>query len=75
MDSPSPDSRARQFCRWINCSLCFPRHRGLDVVHDLPCQMGSQVVPPQVWLPRKWYTDPTDHGHHFNDRLHLRVYD
>jgi hypothetical protein len=75
MDSLSPDGRARQRGRWIDCSLCFPRHGRVDAVHDLSCQVGPQVVPPQIWLPREWHTNPIGHGRHSNDRLHLRVYD
>lgn len=75
MDSLSPDGRARQFGRRIDCSLRFPRHGWVDAVHDLPCQVAPQVASPQNWLPREWHTDPIGHGRHSNDRLLLRVYD
>lgn len=51
MDSLSPDGRACQRGRWVDCSLRFPRRGRVDAVHDFPCQVAPQVAPPQNWLP------------------------
>ena len=75
MDSLSPNGRACQRGWWANCSLRFPFCGCVDALHDLPCQVVPQVVPPQDWLPREWHTDPFGYGPHSNDRLLLRVYD
>ncbi len=75
MDSLSANGRARQRGWWVDCSLRFPCCGCVDAVHDLPCQVGPRVAPPENWLPREWNTNPFGHGHHSNDRLPLRVYD
>lgn len=75
MGSLSPDSRACQLGWWIDRSIRVPLRGCLDIVYDLPRQVGPRVVPSQKWLPREWHTDTVGHDRHSNDRLLLRFYD
>ena len=75
MGSIGSHGRACQRGRWIDCSLRLPLRGCVDAVHDIPCQVGPGMVPPQNWLPREWHTVPAEHGCHSDDRPLLRFYD